>query len=327
MVNQYKQENLLLSIVIPAYNSEKSISRTIDSLLKQSVGMDCYEIIVIDDGSTDATLAICQDIAKKNVNIRVEHQENSGASAARNHGIDLARGKWITFVDSDDYVMPYYVHAVITNSPEADYVIFDNYLEDAKGERKREKTWLDCYFNQACHVSQAIHWVCDQKLNAPWDKRFLLDVLKTKELRFHDSLRIGEDLLFNYQYLTHASTVFICSDCVYIHTDNPNGLCSTNISKMGITRYEMLYMHMLSASAEKEETIPYQKVIKQSFLRVIFRYAGQLFLAGWPPKEIAAQMDNSEMVRQILHEPVGLSANQIRQKILQVHLYWLCAVL
>lgn len=100
-------KDVLVSVIVPAYNSQKYISECLDSLIKQT--FDSYEIIVIDDGSTDNTPLICDEYANKNSNMRVFHEENKGVSEARNLGIFLANGIFVTFVDSDDYVRPEFI--------------------------------------------------------------------------------------------------------------------------------------------------------------------------------------------------------------------------
>lgn len=97
---------IILSIVVPVYNVEKYLRKCVDSLLCQDIKPEDYEIILVDDGSTDACPKICDEYAVTNENIRVIHQENRGLSEARNTGIKLAQGKYIQFVDSDDWLQP-----------------------------------------------------------------------------------------------------------------------------------------------------------------------------------------------------------------------------
>lgn len=97
---------IILSIVVPIYNVEAYLKKCVESLLNQDIPSSEYEIILVDDGSTDACPAICDKYAAKHSNIRVIHRKNGGLSAARNSGIEIARGKYIMFVDSDDYLVP-----------------------------------------------------------------------------------------------------------------------------------------------------------------------------------------------------------------------------
>ena len=97
---------MLHSIIVPVYKVEKYLPKCIDSLLNQDLAESDYEIILVDDGSPDRCGQICDEYADKYANIRVIHQHNGGLSAARNAGIKIARGKYIQFVDSDDYLEP-----------------------------------------------------------------------------------------------------------------------------------------------------------------------------------------------------------------------------
>lgn len=97
---------LILSIIVPIYNVEPYLCKCVDSLLAQDLPESAYEIILVDDGSTDASGDIANEYAERYANIRVIHQANGGLSAARNTGIDAAQGDYIQFVDSDDYLEP-----------------------------------------------------------------------------------------------------------------------------------------------------------------------------------------------------------------------------
>lgn len=95
---------MLLSIIVPVYNVETYLRRCVDSLLHQDLGLEEYEIILIDDGSTDTSGIICDELSQLSTNILVLHKDNGGLSSARNAGIAIARGQYIQFVDSDDYL-------------------------------------------------------------------------------------------------------------------------------------------------------------------------------------------------------------------------------
>ena len=98
-------EDILVSIIIPVYNVEDYLERCIDSIKRQT--HKNIEIIIVDDGSTDRCPQLCDDYARDDSRIIVIHKENQGLGLARNTGIDVARGEWICFVDSDDYVSPF----------------------------------------------------------------------------------------------------------------------------------------------------------------------------------------------------------------------------
>ena len=104
---------MILSIIVPVYNVEKYLAKCIDSLLQQDLAPESYEIILVNDGSTDGSEAIANAYAKKYSNIKLITQVNKGLSGARNTGIRLAKGEYIQFVDSDDYITPNCLSALL----------------------------------------------------------------------------------------------------------------------------------------------------------------------------------------------------------------------
>ena len=97
----------IMSVIVPVYNTEQYLHRCIDSILTQTY--TDFELLLIDDGSKDKSGDICDEYALKDSRIRVFHKENGGVSSARNLGLDNAAGEWITFVDSDDWIIESYL--------------------------------------------------------------------------------------------------------------------------------------------------------------------------------------------------------------------------
>ena len=96
----------ILSIVVPAYNVERELEKCIESCLKQDIPQESYEIIIVNDGATDNTLQVATDIAAKYECVSIVNQKNMGLSGARNTGLKYAKGKYVWFIDSDDYIKP-----------------------------------------------------------------------------------------------------------------------------------------------------------------------------------------------------------------------------
>ena len=105
----------IISVIIPIYNNEKYIQRCLDSILKQTFFN--YDLILVDDGSSDNSGSICEEYAQKDKRIQVIHQENNGLSAARNSGLEWmyanSKCEWVSFVDSDDWIHPRYLEALL----------------------------------------------------------------------------------------------------------------------------------------------------------------------------------------------------------------------
>lgn len=119
--------NPKISVIVPVYNTEKYLRRCIDSILAQTF-ID-FELLLIDDGSKDSSGAICDEYAAKDPRVRVFHKENGGVSSARNAGLANARGEWISFVDSDDWVDHNFLELVILETYKADVVFCDSIFE------------------------------------------------------------------------------------------------------------------------------------------------------------------------------------------------------
>lgn len=146
---------MLLSIIVPVYNVEQYLRKCVDSLLAQDMSPEEYEIILVDDGSPDHCGEICDAYAASHANIKVVHRENGGLSAARNSGIDLAQGKYIQFVDSDDFLEPNVLKTLVEKM-EADHldVLRFNYRNvNERGEEiepnKDPKRWVS-YSSEVC---------------------------------------------------------------------------------------------------------------------------------------------------------------------------------
>lgn len=315
-----------LSVVIPAYNAEKFIGRTLTSLENQTVSHQRYEVIVVDDGSKDNTLQLCKEFALKYPNIIVVHQENGGVSAARNAGIEAATGTWLSFVDSDDHVQEHYVETLLGASDEAQYVVFDNYLEQ-DGKRSLEKEWMQPWFDTAADKETVLEWICDHRLNAPWDKRFSLELVKKHNIRFPLGLHMGEDMLFNLAYALRTETIFVSGKAVYIHEDNLEGLCNQRITLKRLQDHERVYEGMLQLCREGQLPDKFEAIIHKTMLRVIAGYAGKLHKAGLTKREIAEAFCNSELVRAVLAAPTQSRKGAVRKLLLKQKWYGLCAKL
>jgi glycosyltransferase involved in cell wall biosynthesis len=131
-----------LSIIIPVYRVEDTLNRCVESVLNQN--LDDFEVILVDDGSPDKCPQMCDDWAKKDAHIQVIHKPNGGLSDARNAGIDIAQGDYLTFVDSDDYVEPEYVETLVNlrNEFDAEMVVTRTVRENEDGSgRPAHKTF------------------------------------------------------------------------------------------------------------------------------------------------------------------------------------------
>lgn len=189
------------SIIIPVYNVENNIKRCIDSVLSQSF-ID-FELILVDDGSSDNSGEICDKYAEIDKRIIVIHQKNQGVSAARNEGIKKATGKYLVFIDGDDFVEKDILKKL--NQSDADFVLvgFSEYSDN-----KVIKTFLDdeeCW--QATSDEGIKHFLNTKSSIYVWGKRYKKSIIDVYNIRFRQDLNISEDLLFNNDYILKAKTI------------------------------------------------------------------------------------------------------------------------
>lgn len=214
-----------VSLVVPVYNAEKTIRRCIESILSQT--FTDYELILVNDGSTDNSGAICDEYAKQDARIRVLHKDNGGVSSARNLGLDNALGEWIAFVDSDDSVSDTYVSNLLSHSANADLVI--SYAEIVHLDNTRRKEDYNSVSVTADYDDLFIY----NDLNwhtSPWAKLFKRSLCG--DLRFVEGMHIGEDLVFLYSYMLKCNNIYVSSDTDYNYYVDSQGSLTKRINNL-----------------------------------------------------------------------------------------------
>lgn len=194
-----------LSIIIPVYNAEKYIENILRKLEEQK--KEQVEIILIDDGSRDKSLEICQKFSAENDSFRVFHQENKGASVARNQGIRMAEGEYVVFVDSDDDISSTFVSTLCTLCKEnaSDIIQLDSYIITSNTSEYKEvqlpegKTEISTYCN----------FILEQTVNALWDKIYKAEIIKYNQIYFDVNMVMGEDISFTLDVLK-TCTICVC---------------------------------------------------------------------------------------------------------------------
>ena len=175
------------SIIVPVYKTEEYLDRCISSILNQS--LEDFELILVDDGSTDRCPEICDGYAKTDDRIRVIHKTNGGVSSARNQGMQCAAGDYCWFVDSDDYIPVYALAQLLSviKQKEADLYIFN-----CKGIKDYFTGYFDDFMNKY-YFSYILGF-------GPCNKLYRTSVIKANGLYYDEEEPIGEDLLFNLRY-------------------------------------------------------------------------------------------------------------------------------
>ena len=196
-----------LSIIIPIYNTGSYLPRCLDSILSQSY-MD-FELLLVDDGSTDNSGALCEAYAQKDTRIKVFHRENGGICAARNTGLDHAQGEWIYLVDSDDELIPEGLRTLIDCISDDVDVVMGGYEQyDLDGnliEREKKHATLTFSRRDSLLVLFPEHSIHYSYLGYVWIRLFRNRIIQDHALRFDTGIRIKEDALFVTQYLCKSN--------------------------------------------------------------------------------------------------------------------------
>lgn len=217
-------EKSLVSIIVPVYKVEKYLSRCIESIINQTYKN--IEIILVDDGSPDKCPIICDDFAKQDQRIRVIHKINGGVSDARNVGIKESSGKYICFVDGDDYLSSFFCEKTIKEAEmnNCDIVITDFYtFRDNKAiethslvsDRIINKD-MSAYFCGDVNTHRAI-----------WATLFKSSIIKN--IQFEKDLKIAEDFLFLLRSLKVANNITYLKECLYYYYINNDSIMNSKI--------------------------------------------------------------------------------------------------
>lgn len=207
-------ESPLVSIIVPAYNTESYLGRCLESLAGQTYSN--LEILVIDDGSTDGTYAICQAYAQKDGRFRAFHKENTGVSDSRNLGLAEAKGTYLAFADSDDYVKPDYVQTLVAAAEGAQLVCGEFFFVEDGVERKHPSILRETEVRKMT-AREAIDLLPNKQTFQGYicSKLFVTEILNREGLRFDPTVKIWEDMLFCLQYLTKIQNVAYVGKPIY----------------------------------------------------------------------------------------------------------------
>ncbi len=208
----------MISIVVPVYNAEKKIRRCIDSILSQVY--ENWELILIDDGSSDNSGDVCDYYAQKDARIEVLHQENQGPSIARNKGLAIARGEYVCFIDADDYVLPSYLSDFNLDSG-VDMALQGLTLSYAKSNSEIKMQPLSTFVsNREPFLANMNN--CYNLLLGPVCKAYKAILVRKYGIKFPIDIKYGEDRVFVLQYLSCCGGRFYVnavSNYVYTHDD------------------------------------------------------------------------------------------------------------
>ena len=253
----------LVSIILPVYNAQSHLARCVGSICAQTYRN--IEIIILNDGSKDQSLPVCEEFRQKDPRILLVDKANSGVSDTRNLGLKLASGKYVEFVDSDDYLDPDFTERLVAAAEEneADFVIAPYKMVIPAGASKPEQV-LDKIQDELGVMSVARPpevreygflpaGVYDKDtfalrlMDKPasyfysvlWNKLYRRDILTGNDIQFVSEMRWAEDLVFNLRYIQYAERFVAIDKPGYYYVQNPQSICHTQINAATIVQNKL----------------------------------------------------------------------------------------
>lgn len=221
------KNKILLSIICPAYNEEEKISRMIDSIINQKYKN--YELILLNDGSTDNTLKIMKQYSKKYNNIITINKTNTGAGYSRNEGIKLAKGKYIMFADADDYYENNLFDVIVPEMIKSDFDLL--YFNFTNNRNKKSIRNIDKSNQKFVDKNGTIKYLkgtfCHKIGNGPCNKIYVRSILNKYNILFPNKKK-GEDLIFNIKYVSKIEKYLYVNQELYNYDINFNYNMITN---------------------------------------------------------------------------------------------------
>ena len=254
----------LISVIIAIYNPGKYLRACLDSIVNQTYKN--LEIILVDDGSTDDSLALCNEYAAKDNRIIVHHKENSGVSATRNQGIRLAHGDYFSFIDSDDFIeLDTYEYLMeLINEHNADAINYEHFIT-YKDREITHKLSEKCYgvFNKKDSVAQLVHNVM-----FAWNKLFSKKIIEN--VWFDENICRGEDSLFAIQAFDNADKVLFDSRPLYHYLQSEDSAVRGNFRKSQLTAVNLIDIYEPFFSIKYPELYDYQMGMLMNLMTTLY---------------------------------------------------------
>lgn len=230
----------MISIIIPVYNSEKYLQKCVSSILSQS--MKDIEVLLINDGSKDSSPTICDNLAKQDARVRVHHKMNGGISSARNAGLNMALGEWVTFCDNDDLVSPEWLARMLALADEETLPLcaFTRTVEKLGDINTIDKIQTNEKYEAASYLEFYIH-----RLGGfVWNALYRREIIEKNHIRFPERKAhgdINEDLIFDFMYLPYIKKIVYTGYADYYWASNESNHSKATAHKFYFEKYEEKY--------------------------------------------------------------------------------------
>lgn len=234
-----------ISIIVPVYNKEKYLRDCVDSILQQTY--KDFELILVDDGSKDSSWNIIKEYADKEERVVPIHQENAGVSAARNAGLDSAQGKWICFVDADDYLPKDGIQILVEHGEKSNADIVNANATRVEDDKQFKIFNFNNEIVKGNIYPRLVHF-------APWAQLFKRSIIEEHHLRYVKGLAYSEDNVFILNYSLYASSIEFVNDSVYNYRINQDSAIQNKDYKK-VAYHQMWAAHEVYKLKDKESSL------------------------------------------------------------------------
>ncbi len=225
----------VLSVIVPIYNASQKIEACVRSIMK--INIQDMEVILVDDGSTDASLHICNKIKEFDSRIKVYSKVNGGVSSARNFGINKAKGRYVFFIDSDDYIEGEKVSTLLKKIEENTEVLLFSYMrENQLSQQVVEEVEVTEVINKSDLKRKMEDNSYLNSFGFVWNKIYSLDVIKRNNIFFEESFSEREDLMFNLEFFDKVNYIVESNLCIYHYIQYEDSLSKRKVGKEAIER-------------------------------------------------------------------------------------------
>ena len=234
----------LISIIVPVYNVEKYLEKCIESIINQNYRN--IEIILVDDGSKDNSGNICDKYAEKDSRIKVIHKKNGGLSDARNSGLEVAKGKYVGFVDSDDFIakdMYEYLFKLMKNNDACISVCNYEKKWENISKKNEEKNFVKDY-DIALNSSEALKYIVDDKILKSYACNKLYKIELFQDVRYPLGLNM-EDIATTYKLIYNSNKIVIGNEIKYYYVQRKGSILNSKKSKYYIDYFKVFYERFL----------------------------------------------------------------------------------
>lgn len=249
-----------VSVIVPIYNVESLLPICLDSIKGQT--LNDFECLLIDDGSTDNSGRICDEYVNKDARFKVIHTLNRGASAARNLGLDNAKGEWIQFVDSDDWVEGNFLQNFFEGTTESD-IIFQGFYSEV--DNRPQKKVIDAIPEEKM-IDTLIRLEQNDILGWTFCKMFLHSIIAKHHIRFQKDVSLREDMIFTLEYLLHVDSIGLSAGCGYHYVIRQGSLMKSPHTFQEVDRCNERVYNLRKAIAHKFASEQYEKWIEEEHI-------------------------------------------------------------